>query len=147
MRFPATAEAVTNARFVRIPADHIVKCIRESPDIALAMIASTSLHLHHLMQQVEQLKAQRGVQRVAEFLASLAPVEHGCCVIALPYDKNLIAARLGLKPESLSRVFAKLRSVGVAVHAGNVAVSDVAKLRRLAAEERSIVRGAFRDKQ
>jgi CRP-like cAMP-binding protein len=145
VRFPATAETVTDARVVRIPADHIVKCIRESPDIALAMIASTSLHLHHLVQQVEQLKAQSGVQRVAEFLASLAPVEHGSCVIALPYDKVLIAARLGLKPESLSRAFAKLRSVGVAVHAAHVAVSDVGKLRRLATDEKSAIRGTFRD--
>jgi len=145
MRYPATAEAVSDARVVRIPADHIVNCIRESPDIALAMIASTSQHLHHLVQQVEQLKAQSGVQRVAEFLASLAPVDHGSCVISLPYDKALIAARLGLKPESLSRTFAKLRSVGVTVHAAHVAVSDVAKLRRLAADEKSTVRGAFRD--
>ena len=146
-RFPATAEAVTDSRIVRVPADHIVNCIRENPDIALAMIASTSQRLQHLMQQVEQLKAQTGVQRVAEFLASRATVDSGSCVITLPYDKVLIASRLGLKPESLSRVFAKLRSVGVAVHAGNVAVSDVARLRRLAAEERSIVRGTFRDKQ
>jgi len=82
---------------------------------------------------------------LAEFLASLAPVEHGSCVIALPYDKVLIAARLGLKPESLSRAFAKLRSVGVAVHAAHVAVSDIAKLRRLATDERSTIRGTFRD--
>jgi hypothetical protein len=75
----------------------------------------------------------------------LAPVEHGSCVIALPYDKVLIAARLGLKPESLSRAFAKLRSVGVAVHAAHVAVSDIAKLRRLATDERSTIRGTFRD--
>ncbi len=146
-RFPATAEAVTDARVVRIPADHIVACIRESPDIALAMIASTSLHLHHLVQQVEQLKAQSGVQRVAEFLVSLAPVDHGPCIIALPYDKVLIAARLGLKPESLSRTFAKLRSVGVTVHAAHVAVSDVAKLRRLATDEKSTIRGTLRDVQ
>ena len=133
--YPATPEAVSDARIVRIPADHIVRCIRESPDIALAMIASTSQHLHHLVQQVEQLKAQSGVQRVAEFLASLAPVDHGSCVIALPYDKVLIAGRLGLKPESLSRTFAKLRSIGVVVHASHVAVSDVAKLRELAAAD------------
>lgn len=146
-RYPATAEAVTDARLVRIPADHIVACIRESPDIALAMIASTSQHLRHLVRQVEQLKAQSSVQRVAEFLASLAPVENGPCVIALPYDKVLIAARLGIKPESLSRAFAKLRSVGVAVHSAHVAVSDVAKLRRLATDEKSTVRGIFRDAQ
>ena len=143
-RYPATAEAVSNARVVRIPADHVIRCIRESPDIALAMIASASQHLHHLVQLIEQLKAQSGVQRVAEFLASLAPVESGACDIALPYDKVLIAARLGLKPESLSRAFAKLRSVGVAVHASHVAVSDVGKLHRLATEERTATRGAFR---
>jgi CRP-like cAMP-binding protein len=144
-RFPATAEAVTSARVVRIPADHIVSCIREDPDIALAMIASTSQRLHHLMQQVEQLKAQSGVQRVAEFLASRATVDNGPCVITLPYDKVLIAARLGLKPESLSRAFAKLKSFGVSVHAAHVTLSDVAKLRRLAREERSTIRGAFHD--
>jgi CRP-like cAMP-binding protein len=143
-RYPATAEAVSEARIVRIPADHIVRCIRESPDIALAMIASTSQHLHHLVQQVEQLKAQSGVQRVAEFLADLAPVNHGSCVIALPYDKVLIAARLGLKPESLSRAFAKLRSIGVSVHASHVAVSDVAKLHQLAADERGAINGSLR---
>jgi len=129
---------------VRIPANHVVRCIRESPDIALAMIASASHHLHDLVQQIEQLKAQSGVQRVAEFLASLVPVESGSCDIALPYDKLLIAARLGLKPESLSRTFAKLRSVGVAVHASHVAVSDIGRLRQIASDERATVRGSFR---
>jgi CRP-like cAMP-binding protein len=144
-RYPATAEAVSDARVVRIPADHVVRCIREDPDIALAMIASTSQHLHHLVQQVEQLKAQSGVQRVAEFLASLCPIDHGSCMIALPYDKVLIAARLGLKPESLSRAFAKLRTVGVEVRASHVAIRDVARLRQLAADDRGAMRGTLRD--
>jgi CRP-like cAMP-binding protein len=144
-RFSASAEAVTDARIVRVPADHIARCIQQNSSIALAMIASTCQRLHYLMEEVEQLKAQSGVQRVAEFLASLASIESGPCVIALPYDKVLIAARLGLKPESLSRAFAKLRSVGVSVHSAHVTVSDVGKLRRLATDEKSAVRGAFRD--
>jgi CRP-like cAMP-binding protein len=143
-RFLYTAEAVSEARVARIPADHLVRCIRGSPDIALAMIASISTHLHHLMQQVEQLKAQSGVQRVAEFLASLAGAEQGHCALALPYDKILIAGRLGLTPESLSRAFARLRSIGVVVDASHVVVSDIAKLRALAADDRSAVRGTLR---
>lgn len=143
-RYPATAEAVTDARVGRVPADHVVRCIRDSPDIALAMIASTSQHLHHLVQQVEQLKAQSGVQRVAEFLASLSLVKQGKCAIALPYDKVLIAARLGLTPESLSRAFARLRSVGVVIDASQVVVKDIAKLRQIAADDRSAVRGVLR---
>ncbi|MEZ5787971.1 MAG: Crp/Fnr family transcriptional regulator [Xanthobacteraceae bacterium] len=134
--YPATAETVSKARVVRIPASHVVQCIRTMPDIALAMIASTSQHLHNLVYQVEQLKAQTGVQRVAEFLVSLAPVDHGPCEIALPYDKVLIAGRLGLKPESLSRAFAKLKSLGVEVHASHVLVRDVAKLQDYANSDR-----------
>jgi CRP-like cAMP-binding protein len=108
------------------------------------MIASISQHMHHLVQQVEQLKAQSGVQRVAEFLASLSLVEQGQCALALPYDKVLIAGQLGLTPESLSRAFAKLRTIGVVVEASHVVVKDVAKLRALAAEDRSAVRGTLR---
>jgi CRP-like cAMP-binding protein len=143
-RYPASADAVTDAYVARIPADHIVNCIRKSPDIALAMVASTSQHLHHLVQQVEQLKAQSGVQRVAEFLASLSPVERGSCEISLPYDKLLIAGRLGLTPESLSRALARLRMLGVLVNASHVQVKDIAKLRELAADDRSAVRGTLR---
>jgi len=110
----------------------------------LAMIASISQHMHHLVQQVEQLKAQSGVQRVAEFLASLSAAEHGHCSLELPYDKILIAGRLGLTPESLSRAFARLRSIGVVVDASKVFVNDVAKLRQLATDDRSAARGALR---
>jgi CRP-like cAMP-binding protein len=135
-RYPVNAEAASSARVVRLPADHVVNCIREVPDIALAMIASTSMHLHQLVQQVEQLSAQSAVQRVAQFLVSLCASNSGPCTIMLPYDKSLIAGRLGLKPESLSRIFAKLRNVGVAVNASQVAVGDIAKLRDLIAHER-----------
>jgi CRP-like cAMP-binding protein len=140
-RYPATASAATDARVVVIPAHHVINCVREMPDIALAMIASTSQHLHRLVQRVEQLSAQSGLQRVAEFLAGLCPNIDGSCTISLPYDKTLIAGRLGLKPESLSRVFAKLRSVGVDVRASDVVVSEVAQLRSLVASDRIRARG------
>lgn len=141
--YPATAETVTAARVVRIPASHVVACIRSMPDIALAMLASTYQHLHNLVFQVEQLKAQTGVQRVAAFLVSLAPVERGSCTIELPYDKVLIAGRLGLKPESLSRAFAKLKAFQVSVRASNVVVHDVALLRDYANSDRASNRSSL----
>lgn len=143
-RYLATAEAVSEARVARIPADHVVQCIRKSPDIGLAMVASISQRMHHLVQQVEQLKAQSGVQRVAEFLASLSLAEQGQCEVALPYDKLLIAGQLGLTPESLSRAFARLRGIGVDVNASHVVVKDVAKLHQLANDDRALVRGRLR---
>ncbi|QOZ51764.1 Crp/Fnr family transcriptional regulator [Bradyrhizobium arachidis] len=139
-RYPATASAVTLARVMMIPADHVVNCIREMPDVAIAMIASTSQHLQRMVQQIEQLMAHSATQRVAEFLVSLAPRAKGPCRITLPYDKSLIAGRLGLKPESLSRVFAKLRAAGVDVHASTVEVRDMAQLCKLVACDRTMAR-------
>ena len=143
-RYPATAQAVSEARVVSIPASHVVKCIRDTPDIALAMIAATQSHLRALVEQVEQLKAHTGVQRLAEFLVSLAAGTRGSCTIALPYDKALIAGRLGLKPETLSRAFAKLRSVGVKVNASEVTIADVASLRRFASADKEATHAALR---
>ncbi|MDN4984065.1 Crp/Fnr family transcriptional regulator [Bradyrhizobium sp. WYCCWR 13022] len=139
-RYPATASAVTLAKVMMIPADHVVNCIREMPDVAIAMIASTSQHLQRMVQQIEQLMAHSATQRVAEFLVSLAPRAKGPCRITLPYDKSLIAGRLGLKPESLSRVFAKLRAAGVDVHASTVEVRDMAQLCKLVACDRTMAR-------
>lgn len=143
-RYIANGEAVTMARVGRIPAAHLVKCMYENPYIASSMIASISTHMHHLVQQVEHLKVQSGVQRVAEFLASLALANQGKSAMALPYDKVLIAAQLGLTPESLSRAFARLRTAGVAIDAAQVVVKDVAKLRQIAADDRSSMRGSLR---
>jgi CRP-like cAMP-binding protein len=136
-----TVEAVSDARVIRVPVAHVLKCIRNSPELAQAMIAAMAQHMNHLVQQVEQLKAKLGVQRLAEFLVALCPAGEEACTIALPYDKTLIAGRLGLKPESLSRAFAKLKSVGVHVHAAHVEVKDPDRLRQLAADDR----GAARD--
>ena len=53
----------------------------------------------------------------------------------LPYDKALIAGRLGMKPESLSRAFAKLRELGVRVNQSSAAISSVSRLHDLAHAE------------
>jgi CRP-like cAMP-binding protein len=139
--YPAMASAVTRTRMIMIPADHVIDCVRKMPEVALAMIASASCHLHLMVSRIEQLTAQSGMQRVADFLISLASSVEGPCRIALPYDKSLIAGQLGLKPESLSRVFAKLRSVGVDVRVSDVVVNDISTLRSLVASDRIRPRG------
>mgnify|MGYP000870833733 FL=1 len=55
--------------------------------------------------------------------------------MVLPYDKSLIAGRLGMKPESLSRAFARLRESGVTVRQNHAAISSVADLRAFAEED------------
>ncbi len=133
--YPVAAEAVTDCTLIRIEADSILNLIRQSPEVAISILSATFLHLHSLVAQVEQLKARTGAQRVAEFLMELAPCEEGACEVTLPYDKALIAGRLGLKPESLSRAFAKLRDYGVTVKMNHASIADLNRLRELAEED------------
>ncbi len=78
--------------------------------------------------QIEQLQVRSGTQRVADFPLKLCPAREGSADIALPYDKSVIASRLGMKPESFSRALARLRESGVQTRRNHVSVSDVAVL-------------------
>lgn len=127
--YPANAETVTRATIVRLDADAMRARVFAEPDLALAMIASSAQHLFLLMRQIEQLKARTSPRRVADFLTSLTEAAEGPATVALPFDKMLIAARLGMKPESLSRAFAQLRNLGVRVAGDHVRIDDVAALK------------------
>jgi CRP-like cAMP-binding protein len=139
-RFPVSAEAVTAARLLRVPAAGLRRKMQADPDISIAMVASTLQHLRLLVDQIEQLKAQTGAQRVAAFLLSLAQAESGPARVDLPYDKSLIAGRLGMKPESLSRAFHRLKDCGVTVEQAHVEIADLGRLRGLTLQERTVTR-------
>ncbi|MCP5075870.1 MAG: Crp/Fnr family transcriptional regulator [Rhodobacteraceae bacterium] len=127
--YPVTVEAVQDCTLIQIEARVMLEALREDPELAVAMLGATFNHLHELVIEIEKLKALSGVQRLATFLISLTPMEEGACTLVLPYDKVLIAKQLGMKPESLSRNFASLRSRGVTVSRQSVAVKDIAKLK------------------
>jgi CRP-like cAMP-binding protein len=135
--YPVACEAVTEATLIRIDAETFRNILKQSPEAALSMLSATYMHLHSLVAQVEELKARTGAQRVASFLLELAPCGQGSCEVTLPYDKALIAGRLGLQPESLSRAFAKLKSHGVTIKVNQASIEDVEALRLLAEEDRA----------
>lgn len=133
--YPVAAEAVTDCTLIRIEADSFLRQIRNNPEVAISILSATFTHLHSLVAQVEQLKARTGAQRVAEFLLELAPCPAGACEVTLPYDKVLIAGRLGMKPESLSRAFGRLKDHGVVIRQNVAQISDIAQLRDYVEED------------
>ena len=135
--YPVTAEAVTESRLLLVRTSLLSSMMRERPEIAMAIVSSTFRHLHALVAQVEQLKAHTGAQRVAEFLLDLCSTTKGGCTITLPYDKSLIAGRLGMQPPSLSRAFNKLEEVGVKISQNQAEIADIMKLREYMSEDRS----------
>lgn len=135
--YPVTAESVTDSHLLLVRTSILATMMQGRPEIAMAILSSTFRHLHSLVAQVEQLKAHTGAQRVAEFLLDLCECESGSCTIILPYDKTLIAGRLGMQPQSLSRAFNRLESCGVTISHNMAAIDDLDKLREYILEDRS----------
>jgi CRP-like cAMP-binding protein len=129
--YPVTGSVITRSRLLTVPAANFLEQIRSSPELALNLLASMSRHLRRLVRQVEQLTNRSSLQRVADFLLRLCPPGERRAEIELPLDKMLVAARLGMQPETLSRSLARLRDSGVETRGSRIVVNDVARLARL----------------
>lgn len=138
-RFPVAAETVSTSRLLRIDGKHLRDRIREQPDIALSMLASMSSHLKFLVEQIEHMKLLTAPQRTADFLIRLCPKSEGPHTVELPYDKALLANRLGMKPESLSRALAKLRQIGVVVDKEIVTITSLKALHDFAQPSSEVI--------
>ncbi|MBT6407152.1 MAG: cyclic nucleotide-binding domain-containing protein [Rhodospirillaceae bacterium] len=127
--YPASAEAVNESRLLEVPGRSFVANLRSDSNLALGMLTAMSMRLRRMVKHIEQLQANSTPQRLGNFLLSLSEDELDTKVVRLPYDKTLVAARLGMKPESLSRALAKLKSFGVVTKGNKVELTDIERLR------------------
>jgi CRP-like cAMP-binding protein len=127
--YPVGAKVVSDARLIAVEAQPFMDRLSEEFHLVVAMMAGMSRHLRVLLYQISELKLKSTAQRLGGFLLSLTEREEGEVKVSLPYDKRLLANRLGMKPESLSRALAKLRDIGVADKDGHVTIQDIAELR------------------
>ena len=136
--YPVSAQAVEHSRVVPILTKRLVAELSRSPELALSIMGSLSIQLHSMVTEIEQLKTRTATQRVCDFFIRRCTVDEGSVVISLPYDKVIIASRLGMKPESLSRILNRLRKIGVRTENGRVAIADVEALIRFSDGESAI---------
>ena len=129
MPYPVSGESATPSEVMHIPSSVLIDLIKRDAEVGLSILSSTFTHLHSLVAQLEQLKAQTGAQRVAEFLLNLSNCDDGGCTVTMPYDKVLIAGRLGMKPESLSRAFSRLKQIGVTIEKNHAVIKEIRDLR------------------
>lgn len=127
-RYPLSCEASAPSRILKIDAANLRREVLDEPQLAFDMLAAAAMRLRELVDEIEQLKAHSTSQRIADFLVKQANAATGAARIVLPYEKALIASRLGMTPESFSRALVKLAKVGVVVDRDSVAISDVGKL-------------------
>ena len=132
-RCPVSVDTVTDVRLLRVENAALRRAIADDGSIAIALLASIAHQGEALTDQVDRMKALTAPRRVADFLvvsaARLKTAREGGRVdLRLPYEKALIAARLGMTPESFSRALAQLRRHGVTVDRDSVHIASLERL-------------------
>jgi CRP/FNR family transcriptional regulator, dissimilatory nitrate respiration regulator len=133
-RFPVNAEVVEDAMLVRIMADHLFSHLAENKELAFRMLAVMARRHRQFQKDITDIKSKTPGQRLGGFILSQTDVLSGPVSTSLPFDKALIAARIGIKPESLSRALARLRDIGVDCQGRDVHIEDIQRLREFCEE-------------
>lgn len=128
--YPYSAEATESAEVISLPLSLLKKEIEDNPKLALEMLSSMAKFRRQQDQELEHRTLQNAPQRIGCFLLRLANQNaSGEVVINLPYDKTLVASRLGMQPETFSRALGKLKSeTGIEIKGSSIKVDNLTQL-------------------
>ncbi len=113
---PVAAQAIEKSRMLEVERETVLAAVRCSPDFALYMLAGLSRLLHQLVGDVHAYCLHSATERVIGYLVSEAELFDGTgqrALVCLRASKATVASRLGLTPETLSRVFHQLSEDGL----------------------------------
>lgn len=124
-----SAEAVTNVELLLLNLNDICSCTNARAEISAAVLSAAQAHMENMTAQIEALKVKTATQRLGEFFLKLSDEAGESRNIALPFGKVVLAGMLGMKPESLSRAFGRLKDAGVRSAMREIKIDDIALLR------------------
>lgn len=133
--YPVFAEAISDTLLLHVAKDTVFELLQSDPSFARHMLAGLSMRLHSLVQDVESYSLRSSAQRVIGYLLQHCPNEgngncEGSIDITLPTSKQIIASRLNLTPETLSRIFHDLAEARlITVQGKQITINDLKRLR------------------
>ncbi|BAO28657.1 MAG: Crp/Fnr family transcriptional regulator [Sulfuritalea sp.] len=132
--YPLFAEGLVDSLLLHIGSTTVFELLERDPLFARRMLAGLSMRLHSLVHDVETYSLRSSAQRVVGYLLQHCPQQDGPCEgsfnISLPTSKQVIASRLNLTPETLSRIFHDLSTDGlINVSGKQITINDVKRLR------------------
>lgn len=125
-----SAEAVEAGKVISLPLAMLKSHINDNPVFAREMLKSMARYRKQQDQELEHRTIQNASQRIGCVLLRLADqAETGEIKIQLPYDKTLVASRLGMQPETFSRALSRLKNeTDIVVKGATIEVDDLDRL-------------------
>ena len=124
-------EIVEDAHLLRLPLGIIETLLKSDTQFTFNLMNTMARYRREQDLEVEHRSLQNASQRIGCFLLRLLPSHKhsGAQTIQIPFDKLLLAGRLGMKPETLSRGLARMKDdLGVAIKGGTIHVPSIEQL-------------------
>jgi CRP-like cAMP-binding protein len=132
--YPVHADALEPSTVFAFDCKDFMAQLRNNVELCFRLMSSMSRRLHGMINEIDQLTLHSGAQRLAQYLLEQVPegvVQSPCIRLLVP--KLVIASRLGIQPETFSRIMARLRNEGmIETHHDTILLKDLGALRRLA---------------
>ncbi len=126
---PAGMQMLTSGRLIVFQFADLRAVLDRYPTLERPLFDLALRELHGLEIEAYDLKLRSAPQRLAMYLLSLVNEPEETPVrFVLPFEKRLLAARIGCSQENLSRAFAALRPLGVETQRGVVVLRDPSRL-------------------
>lgn len=126
-----SARALSSTRVMMIPAELVRRYFHEDSAFARSLAIELALAYRSVVKELKNQKLRSSLERLANWLLSHDAQTGGAGRFDLPFDKKVLASRLGMAPEVLSRSFAALVPYHVVVTGPHVELRDMAALRAL----------------
>lgn len=132
--YPYTAEIVGGeAELASIPAAIVRSIVASDAKITSNIMAMMNERMSQAQLMLEHMSTMSASQRLSCFLLRLCHLqEEGAKTLHIPIEKNVLAAYLGMKPETLSRSQLQLKPLGVSVNGAEVHIEKIDRLREFA---------------
>lgn len=128
--YPVSSAALTEATVICINATSFHEMLWDSTGTCLQLLGDMSLRLRGLINEIDKLTLHNGTCRVASYL--LQEVTGDKNEVVLDVAKNIIAARISIKPETFSRIIKNLKDKDVLSIQGNsITIHDMNALKEM----------------
>lgn len=127
---PYGAEVVEDAEIISMPRFLLAEEVMRNSLFGMAVLQNMTRQRMHRDMEIEHRTVQSAPQRIGCFLLKFCRDHQSSPVrVHLPFDKTVVAHRLGMQPETFSRALAKLREeTGLRVQGATVEIDDLKRL-------------------
>lgn len=110
-RYPVCAAALASTQLIAIDAADFAAMLRDSVDTCFVVLGALSQRLRGLIGEIDTLTLHTAKSRVARYLLANCPSPQQ--TLSLDVRKAVLASRLSIQPETLSRVLRQLSDDGL----------------------------------